>query len=164
MFCLYTFPLARPVQAKIQNLTAILCIVKLIPWNVVNVYVQNLNKSRSFEEMDGELHKTACNENTKRGFQRLVHTSNRLKIFSYIVWTMYLYIIVQKGFQSFYKKIFGLCPLLTKGNIKPKADSPKKRTNEFVLFAFHSKQNKFVGSIFGRIYGAPILLSVLSDL
>ena len=121
MICLFTLPLARPVQAKIQNLTAILCIVKLIPWNVVNVYVQNLNKSRSFEEMDGELHKTACNENTKRGFQRLVHTSNRLKIFSYIVWTMYLYIIVQKGFQSFYKKIFGLCkakrifvPLLTR--------------------------------------------------
>ena len=37
MFCLYTFPLARPGQAKIQNLTAIGCIVKLIPWNVVDL-------------------------------------------------------------------------------------------------------------------------------
>ena len=37
MFCLYTFPLARPAQAKIQNLTVICCIVKLIPWNVVNL-------------------------------------------------------------------------------------------------------------------------------
>ena len=57
----------------------------------------------------------------------------------------------------------------TKGQIKPKADlravdSPKKRTNEFVLFAFHGKQNKFFRSIFGRIYGAPKLPFVLSDL
>ena len=29
MFCLYTFPLARPAQAKIQKLTAICCIVNL---------------------------------------------------------------------------------------------------------------------------------------
>ena len=38
-------------------------------------------------------------------------------------------------------------------------DSPKKRTDEFVLFAFftvHGKQIKFVRSFFGRIYGAPI--------
>ena len=47
MFCLYTFPLARPAQAKIQNLTAIWCIVKLIPWNVDNLshlYVSSLKK------------------------------------------------------------------------------------------------------------------------
>ena len=37
MFCLYTFPLVRPAQAKIQNLTVICFIVKLIPWNVVNL-------------------------------------------------------------------------------------------------------------------------------
>ena len=60
-----------------------------------------------------------------------------------------------------------------KGQIKPKADlcaedSPKKQTNERICFvcfvAFHSKQNKFVNSVFGRIYGAPILLLVSSDL
>ena len=37
MFCLYTLPLARPAQAKIQMLTAICSIVKLIPWNLVNL-------------------------------------------------------------------------------------------------------------------------------
>ena len=37
MFCLYTFPLARPAQAKIQMLTAICSIVKLIPRNLVNL-------------------------------------------------------------------------------------------------------------------------------
>ena len=37
MFCLYTLPLARPAQAKIQMLTAICSIVKLIPWNEVNL-------------------------------------------------------------------------------------------------------------------------------
>ena len=67
------------------------------------------------------------------------------------------------------KKIFELA----KDQIKLKADwsaidSPKQRTNKFVLFAFfafHSKQSKFVRSfIFGRIFGAPKLLSVLSDL
>jgi hypothetical protein len=31
MFCLYSLPLARPAQAKIQMLTAISSIVKLIP-------------------------------------------------------------------------------------------------------------------------------------
>jgi hypothetical protein len=34
MFCLYTLPLARPAQAKIQILTAISSIVKLIPLNL----------------------------------------------------------------------------------------------------------------------------------
>ena len=61
---------------------------------------------------------------------------------------------------------------VTKGQIKPKADwhaidSPKKQTNKihFVcFFAFLSKQNKFVRLFFGRIYGKPILLLVLSDL
>ena len=58
---------------------------------------------------------------------------------------------------------FGKIP---KGQIKPKADwravdSPKNQTNEFV---FHSKQNKFIHSFFGRIYDAPKLLSVLFDL
>ena len=50
MFCLYTFLLARPAQAKIQNLTAICCIVKLIPWNVVNLshlYVKQKNVSET---------------------------------------------------------------------------------------------------------------------
>ena len=37
MFCLNTFPLVRPAQTEIQNLTAIWRIVKLIPWNVVNL-------------------------------------------------------------------------------------------------------------------------------
>ena len=37
MFCLYTLPLARPAQSKIQMLTDICCIVKLIPWNKVNL-------------------------------------------------------------------------------------------------------------------------------
>ena len=37
MFCLYTLPLARPAQAKIQMLRAIWSIVKLIPWNKVNL-------------------------------------------------------------------------------------------------------------------------------
>ena len=37
MFCLYTFPLTRPAQAKIQNLTGTSWIVKLIPWTTVNL-------------------------------------------------------------------------------------------------------------------------------
>jgi hypothetical protein len=37
MFCLYTLPLARPAEAKIQMLKAICSIVKLIPWNEVNL-------------------------------------------------------------------------------------------------------------------------------
>jgi hypothetical protein len=57
---------------------------------------------------------------------------------------------------------------VTKGQIKPMQfwralDSPKKRTNEFVLFAVKSKkskQPKFVRSFFGRIYGAPICFRV----
>ena len=54
--------------------------------------------------------------------------------------------------------------------IKPKADwrdvdSPQKTTNLLcLLFAFHGKQNKFIRLFFVRIYGAPNLLSVLSDL
>ena len=32
--------------------------------------------------------------------------------------------------------------------------------DEIVLFAFHSKQIKLVRLVFGRIYGAPILLLV----
>ena len=50
MFCLYTFPLARPAEAKIQNLTAFCCIVKLIPWNIVNLshlYLHKLNSAHS---------------------------------------------------------------------------------------------------------------------
>jgi hypothetical protein len=47
-------------------------------------------------------------------------------------------------------------------------DSPKKQTNQFILFAFllfiANKSNLFVRSFFGRIYGTPILLLVLSDL
>ena len=62
--------------------------------------------------------------------------------------------------------------LFAKGQIKPKADccavdSPKKQRNEFVLFAFllftANKTNSFI-RFWGRIYGAPKLLSVLSDL
>ena len=37
MFCLYILPLARPAQAKVQMLTTSSCIVKLIPWNLVNL-------------------------------------------------------------------------------------------------------------------------------
>ena len=37
MFFLYTFPLIRLAHAKIQNLKTICCIVKLIPWNIVNL-------------------------------------------------------------------------------------------------------------------------------
>ena len=37
MFCLYTLPLARPAQAKIQMLTVNCSFVKLIPWNLVNM-------------------------------------------------------------------------------------------------------------------------------
>ena len=37
MFCLYTLPLARPAQAKVQMLTNSSCIVKSIPWNLVNL-------------------------------------------------------------------------------------------------------------------------------
>ena len=37
MFCLYTLPLARPAQAKVQMLTTSSCIVKSIPWNLVNL-------------------------------------------------------------------------------------------------------------------------------
>ena len=33
MFCLYTLPLARPAQAKVQMITS----VKSIPWNLVNL-------------------------------------------------------------------------------------------------------------------------------
>ena len=36
LFCLYTLPLARPAEAKIQMLTVICSIVTLIPWNLVN--------------------------------------------------------------------------------------------------------------------------------
>ena len=58
----------------------------------------------------------------------------------------------------------------TKGQLISKADwraidSPKKRTDEFVLFSFLlSKQIKFVRSFFGRIFGPPICFSVLSYL
>ena len=64
------------------------------------------------------------------------------------------------------------CFVFTKGQIKPKADwwavdSPKKRRNKFVLFAFllftANKTNLFI-RFFLRIYGTPKLLSVLSDL
>ena len=75
--------------------------------------------------------------------------------------------------DSFKKRTEGeLANSITKGQIKPKADwravdSPKKQTNEFVLFAFllfmANKTNFFV-RFFGRIYGAPNLLLVLSDL
>ena len=59
-----------------------------------------------------------------------------------------------------------------KGQIKPKAGLAHRRfsqkTNERIWFVCYEKQkrkqNKFVCSFFGRIYGAPILLSVLSDL
>ena len=37
MFCLYTLPLARPAQAKVQMLTTSSCIVKSIPWNLFNL-------------------------------------------------------------------------------------------------------------------------------
>ena len=37
MFCLYTLSLVRPAQVKIQMLTAFFCIVKLVPWNEVNL-------------------------------------------------------------------------------------------------------------------------------
>ena len=37
MFCLYTLPLDRPAHAKVQMLTTSSCIVKLIPWNLVNL-------------------------------------------------------------------------------------------------------------------------------
>ena len=53
---------------------------------------------------------------------------------------------------------------------QPKADwcvvdSPIKQTNEFVLFAFLLfTAKKKIRSFFWRISGAPILLSVLSDL
>ena len=44
----------------------------------------------------------------------------------------------------------------------------KKRTDKRIcfvcFFAFHSKQNKSVGSFLTRIYGVPILLLVLSGL
>ena len=43
MFCLYTLPLARPTQAKIQMLTAIRSIVKLIPSNEVNLSHLQIN-------------------------------------------------------------------------------------------------------------------------
>ena len=45
--------------------------------------------------------------------------------------------------------------------------SPKKRTDEFVLFAFfalHGKKIKFVRSFLGRICRSPIFFLVLSDL
>ena len=59
-----------------------------------------------------------------------------------------------------------------KGQLISKADwramdSPKKQTDEFVFvcfFTLHGKQIKFVRSIFGRIYGAPICFSKLTDL
>ena len=37
MFCLYTLPLARPAQAKVQMLITSSCTVKSIPWNLVNL-------------------------------------------------------------------------------------------------------------------------------
>ena len=37
MFCLYTLPIARPAQAKVQMLTTSSCVVKSIPWNLVNL-------------------------------------------------------------------------------------------------------------------------------
>ena len=56
--------------------------------------------------------------------------------------------------------------LISKADLRA-IDSPKKRTDEFVLFAFFtllSKQIKFVHMFFGRICGAPICFSVLSEL
>ena len=62
-----------------------------------------------------------------------------------------------------------LCFTTPKGHIKPKVDwhsvdSPKNCTNEFILFAFHCKQNKIIRSFFGGIYDAPKRFFVLSDL
>ena len=63
--------------------------------------------------------------------------------------------------------------LSSKGQLICKADwcaidSPKKRTNEFVLFAFllltANKSHSSVRSFFVRIYGAPIWFSILSNL
>ena len=55
-----------------------------------------------------------------------------------------------------------------KGQIKPKSVWARQKTNERICFVClekqKSKQNKFVRSFFGRIYGAPKLLLVLSDL
>ena len=45
MVCLYTLLLARPAQAKIQMLTAIYSIVKLIHWNLVNLSHISLYKN-----------------------------------------------------------------------------------------------------------------------
>ena len=71
--------------------------------------------------------------------------------------------IVFKCLRTLFYSLYG------KGQIKPKADwrdidSPKKRICFVCFFAFHSKKKKSVPLFFGRIYGAPKLLSVLSDL
>ena len=57
---------------------------------------------------------------------------------------------------------------ITKDQVKPKADfqavdSPKKMNGQICFvcfFACHGKQIKLVRLVFGRIYGAPILLSI----
>ena len=43
---LHTLPLARPTQAKVQMLTTSSCIVKSIPWNLVNL--SHLYQNRIF--------------------------------------------------------------------------------------------------------------------
>ena len=61
--------------------------------------------------------------------------------------------------------------VIAKGQLILKADwhtidSPKKWTDEFVLFAFYSSRqtNQIRQFVLGRIYGSPICFSVLSDL
>ena len=61
---------------------------------------------------------------------------------------------------------------IAKGQLISKADwramdSPKKTNGQICFvcfFTLHGKQIKFVRSFFGRIYGAPICISVLSYL
>ena len=74
--------------------------------------------------------------------------------------------------NTFLKNVKNNRTMLFKGQLNSEAnwhaiDSPKKGTDEFVLFAFftlHGKQIEFVRLFFGRIYGVPNCFSVLSDL
>ena len=106
-----------------------------------------------------KVQKEKENKSPKKNWKRLMNVKKREK-FLRKLWSKWTH----SGFSGI--------RLIPKGHLISKADlraidSPKKRTDEFVLFAFFtllSKQIKFVHMFFGRICGAPICFSVLSEL
>ena len=70
MFCLYTLPLSRLVQAKIQMLTISNCIVESIPCNLVNLKHLYPHKCRNFSPCALRFLSLLCFTSVVVGFQR----------------------------------------------------------------------------------------------